>query len=308
MPMRLLLLSVVVSLTHGGAAFGQDVFGEWRIFPGPNPEAVDLLGRSDPTSDEAFRIGQLIFDFPLEPDFKVAEPVTELSNLPPVAEIVKAAQPGLALEALAQEQLRVPHQFDFEQATVVNYGSELGFLWNVTYELFPRQGGFSGVPYRYRAMTDGRGKIIPPRLTVFDAVFHSPDNGWTCSTLRLPTAPLKPDATPTEDELRERATAHLEAFYARLPPKLQASLSKRMQYRDQKLVRLPYSTDAKGKMIYNDLRAVNFVDPARKNRPEELFTVWAAPDGRLAELRHLDFHLNDDANRKGSGEPEPKDP
>lgn len=288
--MRLSAIVASMFLLLGNTALGQDVLGPWQIFPGPNPEIENLLPDVDPES--AFRIGQIIFDYPTDSALKGEAPVTELSDLPPVAAIAKDLDDDPALMALVNQQFSVPRRFFFEQATVARHG-DAGFLWSVTYHIFPKEGGFSGAPYQYRTMAGRQGKLIPPRLTMFDAYFHSIGDGWTCSTLSLSASPVKPEAMLSEDEIRDRAVKHLETFYGSLPKELQ-SLQKRMQYRSQKQVRIPYATNAPGAIVYHDLRAVNFVDSARKSRQDEVLTVWATPDGRLATLRHLDSRLAND--------------
>jgi hypothetical protein len=289
--MRLLILSTVLALLPGSLALGQEVFGDWMVFPGPNPEAEDLLPDADP--ENVFRIGQIIFENRPASELKIEHPIKKLADLPPVAEIVKSSDPSPSLVALARQQLSVPHRFDFERATVTDCG-DAGLVWHVSYELSPKEGGSTGPPFRYRTLADGRGRIIPPELVVFDAFFHSANEGWSCSTLRLSTPPPKKDAALTEDKIRNLATKHLEAFIGSLPNDLPQALRKRMHYRNQQQVHIPFATDSMGAIVYYDLWAVNFVDSARKDRPNEVFTIWVAADGRLAKLRHLDIELNDD--------------
>lgn len=189
--MRALFALVLIVLLSCAAAIADEVFGNWMIFPGPNPEASELLCDADP--DAVFRIGQIIFEYPFDRLAEDDDPVHDLSQLQSVAEAVKAATPSPALEALVAQQLIVPHEFHFESATILDRG-DAGLMWNVNYELSPKAGGSTGVPFRYRAVLDGRGNLIPPRLTVFDAYFHSPKEGWTCSVLQLPSSPTAKDA------------------------------------------------------------------------------------------------------------------
>lgn len=281
------MIAAVALLLPSIPAAAQDAFGAWMIFPGPNPDVGELL--QDDDTESAFRIGQIIFDYPRK-YAPLDEPfVGDLARLPSVASVVKSAESHPALDALVEQQLKVPHRFVFAQATVSDRG-DAGFEWQITHELYPAKGGFSGVPFRYRTLIDGCGKVVPPRLTVFDAFFHSHDEGWTCSTLHLPADAPAPDTALTDAVIRERATEHLRAALA--PRKGQQSLARAMRYRDQQRVRIPVAEDPEGAIVDQELWAVNFVAPGRKSRPDEALTVWVAADGQMAELHSLDFELN----------------
>lgn len=281
--MKILIAAVLGVLLSGSTAIGQEVFGSWMIFPGPNPEAADLLPAADP--DTVFRIGQIIFDYPIDRLAKDPRPVSDLSKLQSVANAVKSAMPGPALEALVNQQLISPHKFHFTSTTVLDHG-DAGLMWNINYDLFPKEGGFSGVPFRYRAVLDGHGRLISPRLTVFDAFFHSPNEGWTCSVLQLPATPTAKDSVLAAEEIRSRATEILSKRAERADAAEATKI--RMVYESQERMRIPIATDATGKLIHVEIWAVNFRDPSRKERPAERLTVWVTEDGRLAEIRHLD--------------------
>lgn len=277
------VLIVAVMIAHlPGAVIADDVFDYGMIFPGPNPEAIDLLPEADP--DEVFRIGKIIFDYSSQRHAKVDQPVSDLSELQSVADAVKAATPGPSLTALVEQQLTSPHEFHFESATVVDQG-DTGLEWIVTYQLFLKEGGSSGVPFEYRAVLDGRGNLVAPRLAVFDAFFHSPEEGWTCSVLKLPTNPTAEDAALSAEKIRSRAAEALKNATA--PSDATNAVRTRMEYQSQKLVRIPVATDANGKLSHTEIWAVNFRDPARTERSDEILTVWVAPDGRAAAIKHL---------------------
>src|SRR5258708_6709210 len=128
--MRLMIIFAIIGLLPGSRAFGQDVFGDWMIFPGPNPAPKDLLPDSD--AENLFRTGQIIFENPDESALKIEQPVKKLSDLPSVTEIVKRAEPNRSLEALVRQQLSAPHRFDFERATVSDCG-DAGLVWRVSF-------------------------------------------------------------------------------------------------------------------------------------------------------------------------------
>lgn len=279
--MRVLIVAVMIAHLPG-AVIADDVFDDGMIFPGPNPEAIDLLPEADP--DEAFRIGKIIFDYSPKRPVKVDQPVSDLSELQSVADAVKAATPGPALTALVDQQLMTPHMFHFASATVFDSG-DAGLEWHVRYQLFPKEGGFSGVPFEYRVILDGHGNLIQPRLTVYDAFFHSPEEGWTCSVLKLPTGPTVDDAALRADKIRSRAAEALKNATA--PSGATNAARTRMEYQSQKVVRIPVATDANGKISHAEIWAVNFRDPSRTERSDEILTVWVAPDGRAADIKHL---------------------
>lgn len=287
--MRLLIISMVFAVPPATAAFAQEPFGRWGIFPGPNPEASDLLPAAD--TESVFRIGHVLFEYPEELD--VEQPVEDVSDLPSVEAVVKAAEAHPALDALVQQQLMLPHRFALQEAKVSRRG-DAGLVWQVTHALYPAQGGFSGVPYRYRTVADGRGKIIPPERTVFDAFFHSGKEGWTCSTLRLSSSPPEADPSLTEAAVQDRATKQLEAFGERLKDSGGSAFNKRMRYSNQQKVRIPVAADPAGVLVFQELWAVNFVDTELVRETDQVFTVWVAADGHVAQLRHLDRDLNPD--------------
>jgi hypothetical protein len=277
--MKLLLILADIGLLPFNTAFGQEVFGPWGIFPGPNPEPTDLLPDADP--ETVFRIGQILFEYPFDRWNKVKEPVDDLSKLQTVAGAVKASTPGPALLALAEQQLTIPHTFHFESAKVLDCGDH-GFIWYMTYELFPKMGQFSGIPYQYQAVLDGRGNLIEPRLTVFDAYFHSPEEGWSYSVLQLPASPTPEDAALAPEKIRSLATESLIKVTGNADTAKAARA--RMKYQSQKLIRIPIAADATGTLSHVEIWSVNFRDPARKARPDELFTVWVTKDGRTADI------------------------
>lgn len=294
--MRILITVGLTVLLSRSAAIADDVFGSWMIFPGPNPDAADLLRDADP--DAVFRIGQIIFQYPLGQLAEVDQPVNDLSKLQSVADAVQAATPGPSLAALVDQQLIISHEFHFESATILDRG-DAGLMWNITYELFPKEGGFSGVPFRYRAVLDGRGNLIPPKLSVFDAYFHSPEEGWTCSVLQL--LPAVKGAALDPEEIRSRATISLRdaTKHSGVTPEI----TNRMAYRGQTVIQIPVAADANGKLDHVEIWAVSFCDASRKEGPDELFTVWVTPDGRTADIQHLDHWWNTDEHMDGR-EPE----
>jgi hypothetical protein len=280
--MRVALPLLLIAVLSTAASGTDEGFRTQTNFPGPNPEVWELLPDADPYT--AFRIGQILFDYPDE-QVDLAEPVMNLSQLQSVAEVVERAAPGRAIAALVEQQLTVPHDFEFASAVVKNRGDS-GFFWTVTYELFPKKGGFSGVPFQYRAILDGRGTLRRPRLTIFDAMFHSAEDAFTYSVLRLPSSTDAKNTVLTPEEIRGRATKALATDTQN--ERSASSVMKRMEYDGQKLVRIPVSTENNGELIFVDIWAVSFRDPRRKTRPDDRFTVWVTPAGRTADIRQQD--------------------
>lgn len=288
--MRLLIIAAAFALFANNFVIAQKVFDYGLVFPGPNPDASDILPEADP--ETVFRIGQILFENSADDFPETENPERQLSDLPSVSDIVKLAGSHPSVDALVQQQLSIPHNFKFEQATVTDLGDP-GFRWQVSHVLYPKQGGGTGVPFRYVTVLDAHGKIIPPRITVFDAYFHSRTDGWSVSTLRLRRALPAIETSLTEAVIRDRAMKQLETFVVGKGN----DRAKRMQYRNQELVRIPVSTDSTGAIIYNDIWAINFADLANKDRPQEVFTVWVGADGSVAELRHFDGEIRADQQK-----------
>ncbi len=288
---RTLIAAILIALFIRTDAIADDVFGNWGIFPGPNPEAADLLPDADP--DTVFRIGQMIFEYPIDRLGKDDQAFNELSLLQSVSDTVKKATPSPAIAAIVDQQLNTPHRFDFVSATVSSLGDE-GLTWDVVYNLLPKEGGFSGTPYQYRAVLDGHGNLIPPQLTLFDAFFHSNKEGWTCCTLRLPTSPTAKDAALSAEKIRDIA---MESLADRTKaPNAAVTARSRMKYDSQKIIRIPCVTNPTGGPEHVNIWAVSFRDPARKRDPAlkedtgERLTVWVTESGRAADVRHLDHY------------------
>jgi hypothetical protein len=206
------------------------------------------------------------------------------------------------LSALVDQQLQIPHTFRLDEVTAENWG-DAGFMWRVTYSLFPKQGASTGIPFQYRAVLDGWGNLISPRLAVFDLYFHSPDEGWTSSVLRLPASPSAKDAALDAEKIRNRATEKLEEAKSKAKKAGNAALT-RMTFKDQKLIRIPVASDANGSLSYLDIWAVNFRDASKPNRPDEPFTVWVTADGRTADIQHVDLYFWDNDRLRDKREPD----
>lgn len=279
--MKLLLTTAVFLLIPNTNGIADEVFGNWTIFLG-NPEATDFLPDADP--ENTFSIGQIIFEYPVDRP-RQDRPVTKLSELQSVAAIVKAAIPGPALRALIEQQLKLPHDFEFESAKVVDFGDD-GFMWKVEFYLVPFQGGIAGVPFRYQALLDGHGKLIPPRLTIYDAFFHSSKGGWTSSAMRLPEGPTAKKSILTDKEIRQRAITSLVDATKRKADDERVAVD--MVYQSQQLVSIPVATDEGGNVTKVNIWAVNFRDPAVQQPSKRLFTVWVTEDGRTADIGHID--------------------
>jgi hypothetical protein len=282
---RTLIAAILIALLTRTDAIANDVFGNGHVFPGPNPETADLLPDADP--DTSFGIGQMMFEYRINLFGKDVQAVNDLSMLHSVSDTVKKATPSPAITAIVDQQLSTPHEFHFVSATVSSRGDS-GLTWDVTYELFPKVGGFSGVPYRYRALLDGHGNLISPQLTLFDAFFHSTKEGWTCCILRIPTSPTAKDAALSAEKIREIATESL-ADRTKAPNAADTARS-RMKYDSQKIIRIPCVANPMGAPEHVNIWAVSFRDPVQKEDPGERLTVWVTESGRAADVRHLDHY------------------
>lgn len=282
--MRLLFVPIVLALHLPSRATAEDVFGNWTIFPGPNPRPADLLPDAPP--EALFRIGQIIFENPSTDSLRIQHQVRELAELPSVADVVKSAKAPPHLIALVKQQLPAPHRFQFEEASVVDYGDS-GLMWEVTHALYPSQGGFSGVPFRYRTVLDGRGMVLRPQLIVFDSCFLSPESGWINSTLRLPSEHASSKSRLEPDLIRKRATQKLAQTIGPADGRPEDSLEARMLFRNQERIRIPISTKTDGTLQHTEIWAVNFRIAKRRLRPEEVFTVWVTTDGTVARIKTL---------------------
>ena len=125
-------------------------------------------------------------------------------------------------------------------------------------------------------------------MTIFDAFFHSSEEGWTCSVLTLPARPPAKAALAPE-KIRTLATESLRNGTIETATDADKAVLMRMAYVSQELILIPVGADSNGKVMHAEIWAVNFRDPSRKARPDELFTVWVTVAGDTADIRRLDL-------------------
>ena len=86
-----------------------------------------------------------------------------LNGVCSVSDAVKAGLPSSEMDEVLTRLLGTRHVKNLRSATLEDYYDK-GFAWTITWALFPETGGFSGVPFKWKAVVTHDGRVIAPRL------------------------------------------------------------------------------------------------------------------------------------------------
>lgn len=154
--------------THG--AFGTEVPGTfvkdaYSIFG--YPCITRRSGQVERAQAGQFGAKAVVFVIPDSAIGGEVPPTKELSQFVSVAQAVKNARPIAPIRALIDNAFDYKQRLELRSASAVNLG-DLGFIWEVTWLLFPHFGGSSGIPFEYRAVVRSDGSVVRPRVILFD--------------------------------------------------------------------------------------------------------------------------------------------
>ncbi|WP_146522311.1 hypothetical protein [Stieleria varia] len=224
-------------------------------------------------------------------DITFATPLTGLSianadevNLSKVCSAEFAIQTGFPspeLNSLLTQLLGAQHRPMFRSATLEDYGA-YGYAWTVTWELFPKLGGSTGIPFKWKAAITHDGQFVQPHLFLQShfASYFGPENTIFCT---LPMARLTPaPAALTASELTElkRVAMH------RVRETFQAA-GYAYKFRIDRAVshefpgNIPGIGDDKHKSVAWSL---HFVEVNHEDRDPREFTVWADDSGNVGDF------------------------
>lgn len=283
--MRLLAVLIIPLIAAAAQVEDEPEFGAWQRFPGPNPELTDILQEVD--SGRLFRVGQIVFTLP---DVCAELPRKAIARTEPsitVDEIIENGRPSKCILEIAQNQLGFEADADFVNASIFNCG-DARKCCVVTYELRPKEGGTTGVPYQVRTMLDQSGGPYEPDLAIFDAYFHTDAEGWTVSVLTIPKSENNRKTLPSAEHAAELAQKQLSAYVQGFPADTIDKLHSRLKLKSQRKLQIPCYANANGDIGYIDIWAVNFSDSGRvkNSRPDEVLTIWVGSNG-AACLRQI---------------------
>ena len=250
---------------------------------------------------EIFRIGDMVFAYDKSCFSK--DDKSNLDQLETIEKRVELAAPDRATTALVDQLLGSPHAFHGGFGNVslkarnvsLKACGDVGLLSRVEWTLFPKSGGFSGVPYRYIVLILPGGKVITPRRALYDEFFLEPDT-WCFSMLRLETSAKSLDY-PDEAEILKRAKSALEKAKGTAVPGPDGSESAHLSFVRQRRVLFPLAVDEQGDIRCRDVWAVEFADHSYDyNEPDEqdVFTVWVSATGQVANLKFLPIPSDDE--------------
>lgn len=239
-----------------------------------------------------FRIGKIIFSY--DHDVLPQEGIGELGQLKSVEQTVQRGMPSRAIDALIEQQLQMPHAFHFDQMTLKDYGNS-GLLWHIRWNLFPKEGGFSGVPFHFTSLVLPDGEVILPKRTLYDTYEPEPDI-YICSTIDIDA--IAPDSTISEAEIQEKATLALQQAIAESTAEGKRKRdSLKFRFVSQLRIQIPATVDDRERISDCDLWAVNFASHAREAGEDDeidVFSVWVTPAGRVSDLKLVGLPTEDD--------------
>jgi hypothetical protein len=244
----------------------------------------------------AFPIGELVFVFRQSDIDDNAEPIVDLDKLQPAARAVSQGIPNVAIKKLIDQELKGRHDLRLTTASAVNMG-DLGFVWKISWSLFPTIGGLGGQPYEYVAYVLPGGSATHPNLYLCNEFTFNPFD-TDCSVFSsIPISKIKRQPKPaiSETDAREIATAKLQKVIA------EKNLPVTLTFHH--VSRCTYPIEIHAKRIQDGESsgwAVNFVledneileqlktlplpnqDAARRQLPN--FTVWVTFDGFSSQI------------------------
>lgn len=257
---------------------------------------IEMLPQIDPKT--SCYIGHLIFSYSKVERSEREQTRVDLEDLPPVSKVLKLALPDKALKSLVKQQLRDDHRFELEQLGLVSQ-KQTGYRWNVVWALYPRYGGFSGVPYRYRVLVTDRGKRILPELYLYDLYYShrvylsslrksNPTKEYLCSLIKLNGEPKKEQNKLSQQQIEERG----RAAFQKLLKKVKVTPGEepiQFEFVSCRAIEFPLRVDADGKIQSVKLWGVNFQEISRpgETKTEDIFTVWVSESGTVSELKMI---------------------
>ena len=288
--MRSLLLMAVMLLVPLSPVWGDPeqeqtldpMFADGRFYYGSEPNFPDLVPDADP--ETSFDIGHLIFAYPLPYLEEGDRPPVALESVVPVSKVMKLVTPDKALKALVNQQFSNNHDFHFEKTELVSI-EQIGYRWQVVWTILPSLGGFSGVPYRYRALVSDRGKVNPPDLYLYDS-YNLDRQESLYSNLKLTVKPKSQEAKLTQQQIEKQGRATFQKFLSKMkvaPGKKRV----RFEFINCRSIELPMSVRADGELQTRKIWGVNFKEVREPDaeKKDELFTVWLSEYGTVSDLK-----------------------
>ncbi|MBL8851284.1 MAG: hypothetical protein JNG89_16500 [Planctomycetaceae bacterium] len=287
-----LVAVVLFIVSSSGSVLAGDELREWFTESYTGPEFGGSLEGSY-HGLEIFSVGDMIFAYGY--DSLPEEGTGDLAELESVKRTVERCTPDRATAALVDLMLDMPHAFHFEGASLKDQG-DAGLLWQVSWTLFPREGGSSGVPYRYIALALPDGKLIAPRRALCDSYFVEP-GAWYCSFLSLEEGVPGTEALDRE-EIVDRATAAVADAIA--PTDEGDSECKSMEIgvvRERRML-IPLAESGPVDLLCREVWAIEFAGHDYEySRPDEqnVFTVWVSAKGQVADVRRFPIEADDES-------------
>lgn len=240
---------------------------------------------------QSFLFRNLIFAYhkPQETEQPEKNEEVSLDDVISVQEAVRKGGRTKFLDALVTQQLEVPHTFEFEKATLSKNRWNEKYYWKVRWELWPKIGGFSGIPFRYHARLKADGTVIPPTLYIVEQYLCPDRTGWVACRLELRKPQEKEMPQFKETEIRKRALQAWEKFVQSHKKHAEAGQFP-SKIVDQKRLRIPVGQSEAGKLLYEDVWAIKMFNPNGKKEEETSLPLilYVRTTGEVGKIFYLD--------------------
>jgi len=259
-----------------------------------NPSSPRVLTTSIDCDDmlDASAVGHAVFVFRRSQLQQGELAHRGLSELIPVDRAEVHGRPGREVRALIAHMLGTPHELHVREVCA-SIKETPGFIWKVTWELFPARGGSTGTPYESHAFVNPDGSVLTPERFLCDHMYLANGNEeyyfggghGVFSALAIADIGVKADDTTVHgDKVLSLAKAALDRF---VEENFEASKGPNLRFHDQSLIDLPIDTDRNAQVVKAKVWAVNFIeaDLAREEiNQSDPFTVWVTTDGLVSQL------------------------
>jgi hypothetical protein len=245
--------------------------------------------RTDSLADEdvldAFPIGNVVFVYRNTALPSADKAVRDLSKIISVDRAGVHGKPSDEDHALIDSMLGFPHTPHLRQLSAIDWG-ESGFIWEVTWNLYPSTGGSTGIPFQFRAHVNGDGSLIVPERFLCDHVDIPGLEEPVFSVLAFGDLDFEEQGATIihGDQALSLATSAVRMLFKEDSKEGQPA---NLRFYDQSVIDLRVGTKNNGQFEIKKVWAVNFIPSNLSgddiHRADEL-TVWVTTDGFVSQL------------------------
>lgn len=244
---------------------------------------IDSLSEKDVL--DAFAIGNVVFFYRYSQLPSNDKAVSDLSKVISVHRAKLHGRPDRDVCSLVDRMLGHPHQLTVKKLSAIDHGDS-GFVWKITWEIQPKHGGSSGIPFEFRSYVNPDGSVMMPERFLCD---HVPVPGTDQNIFSiLSFSDFQTDEENGEkvhgDRVLSLATNSVRSLEME-KPLMEQKVG--FRFRGQSVMQLPVGMKHDGKPIIRRVWAVTFVDAKSTGNAiheAEPLTVWVTEDGIVSQL------------------------